>query len=178
MRRSTRRMVAGGAALALIGGSLAAALTFSASGPPPVIVMNTPLPAFSLPNVVPDGPPVSSAALRSRPAVVLNMWGSWCPPCVAEMPALEAAHRLLGPKVTFVGLDVGDQRSSAIAFIRRSKVTYPSGFDPGYAVADRIGNDGTPMTYFIAHGKVLIFNLGPLTEQSLLSFVQLYFGIS
>lgn len=176
MGRTTVWVTAGVVALALIGGSLAAALTFSGGAPQAVVVIDKPLPTFSLPNVIPDRPPVTSAWLGRQSAVVLNIWGSWCPPCRAEMPGIEAAHRRLGPRVTFVGLDVGDVQASATSFLKRLKITYPSGFDPNYTVANAIGDEGTPMTYFIAHGKELSFDLGAVTEKSLLSQVKLYFG--
>lgn len=63
--------------------------------------------------------------------VVVNVWGSWCGPCRAETADLEKVHqatRDLG--VSFVGIDIRDNRDSAIAFME-GRVTYPSIFDPG-----------------------------------------------
>jgi thiol-disulfide isomerase/thioredoxin len=63
--------------------------------------------------------------------VVVNFWGSWCAPCRAEAPDLEAtfqATKDLG--VEFLGIDVRDERDKAKAFQDGFGITYPSLFDP------------------------------------------------
>lgn len=63
--------------------------------------------------------------------VVVNVWGSWCPPCIAEAPALQAAWAgLQDQPVQFVGIDVNDNRAAALAHEKRFGVTYPSVADP------------------------------------------------
>lgn len=62
--------------------------------------------------------------------VVVNFWGSWCAPCRAEAADLETVYRQTkGAKVAFVGVNVKDRLSSARAFQRTKKVTYPSLYD-------------------------------------------------
>jgi thiol-disulfide isomerase/thioredoxin len=162
---------------AVVGASVATALTTSA-GTPNIAFLNLPLPRFSLSSLVPGGPRVSSVGLSDGSAVVLNFWGSWCPPCQAEMPALQAAHRELGRKVTFVGIDVQDTRHAAIALLRSVGVTYPSGFDASGAVEEEFDTNGTPATYFISHGRIIDLHPGGLTEGALLTDVRLLFGIT
>ncbi len=162
---------------AVVGASVATALTTSA-GPPKVAFLNLPVPRFSLSSLVPGGPRVSSLELSDKSAVVLNFWGSWCPPCQAEMPALQAAHRELGRKVTFVGIDVQDTRPAAIALLRRVGITYPSGFDASGAVDQEFDTNGTPATYFISHGRIIDLHPGGLTEGALLADVRQLYGIT
>ncbi|GAA4595976.1 thiol-disulfide isomerase/thioredoxin [Actinoplanes octamycinicus] len=61
--------------------------------------------------------------------VVVNFWGSWCPPCRAEAPDLERVYQATkASKVTFLGINSRDDRDSAKAF-ERGRVTYPSIYD-------------------------------------------------
>jgi thiol-disulfide isomerase/thioredoxin len=64
--------------------------------------------------------------------VVVNVWGSWCPPCRKEAPLLAAAARQLESSgVVFLGIDTRDaSTANALAFQRTYDVPYPSVYDP------------------------------------------------
>ena len=63
--------------------------------------------------------------------VVVNVWGSWCPPCIAEAPALQQVwEQSEGKGVQFVGIDFRDNVEDAKAHERRFGTTYPSIDDP------------------------------------------------
>jgi thiol-disulfide isomerase/thioredoxin len=64
--------------------------------------------------------------------VVVNVWGSWCAPCIAEAPALEAVHEQTeADGVVFVGINTKDNAASARAHERRFSISYPSIDDDG-----------------------------------------------
>ena len=75
--------------------------------------------------------------------VVLNVWGSWCGPCRAEMPDLQELQRTFGSRgVTVLGLDVRDDRDAARDFLADRSITYPNIFDqPGESL---VALDGLP----------------------------------
>lgn len=77
-----------------------------------------------------DGKRVSLADFRGK-VVVVNVWGSWCPPCRAEAPMLADAARDLAKKnVVFLGIDSRDpSEAAARAFVRRFDIPYPSIYD-------------------------------------------------
>jgi thiol-disulfide isomerase/thioredoxin len=63
--------------------------------------------------------------------VVVNVWGSWCPPCIAEAPALQQVwEQTEANGVQFVGIDFRDNVDSARAHEKRFGTTYPSIDDP------------------------------------------------
>lgn len=63
--------------------------------------------------------------------VVLNLWGTWCPPCRAEAKELEQVYvNTKASGVQFLGIDLKDTRSAAEDFMRNNNLTYPSIFDP------------------------------------------------
>jgi thiol-disulfide isomerase/thioredoxin len=155
-----------------------AALTVSAQPGPTIALLNLPVPHFSLQALPPSHAAVSSRTFRQGGPTVVNFWGSWCPPCVEEMPALEAVHHELGNKVRFVGIDEEDTRGAALSFLHHAGVTYPSGFDGNGAVARAFLLEGTPTTYFISHGRMLDFHTGRMTKKQLLTYLQQIFGVS
>ncbi len=134
-------------------------------------------PAFDLEALGRNGERVSLAEHRGRP-VVLNVWASWCAPCVKEMPLLERTHQQLGDRVQFLGVDGNDSRRLAIDLMAKTKVTYPSGYDPSDAVFRRYRLRGRPTTVFIdAHGTIRGIHAGELREPDLHELLHRYLGI-
>jgi peroxiredoxin len=86
-------------------------------------------PAPELQGTLLDGGSFDLAEQRGK-VVVLNVWGSWCPPCRAEAPTLEQAWRDFAPQgVQFVGINTRDGEATAQAFERNFGITYPSVVD-------------------------------------------------
>ena len=141
-------------------------------------------PDFTLPSLT-GGPPVTFSALgrdRHRP-VVLNFFASWCTPCQAETPLLAATARAgqaKGSPVQFVGVDVAEPPAAALAFARRSGITYPIGVDAHLDVsAARYGLNGQPNTFFVdASGKVLGSHYGAVSEPLLEGWLHRLAGAS
>ena len=79
----------------------------------------------------PDGAPVTLAAFRGKP-VLLNLWATWCAPCVAEMPTLDAAAKTLNGKVTVltVSQDLDGAAKVAPFFAQHHFTTLKPYLDP------------------------------------------------
>jgi thiol-disulfide isomerase/thioredoxin len=83
--------------------------------------------------------------LRGTP-VVVNVWGSWCPPCIEEAPDLAAVSKEFEGRVQFLGIDIFDEREAARDFILRYDWRYPHVFDPRGEIRDGLGYIGQPIT--------------------------------
>jgi thiol-disulfide isomerase/thioredoxin len=89
------------------------------------------------------------AALRGNP-VVVNQWGSWCPPCRAEFPFFGESAEAHADEVAFVGVDIQDERDDAEEFLEEFPVPYPSIYDrDAEAVASLDWAQVSPTTWFI-----------------------------
>jgi peroxiredoxin len=99
------------------------------------------------------GATIKMSTYRGK-TVVLNFWGSWCPPCRDEAPTLAVLSQQYGKQgVTFLGDDVNDSPTNALAFTRGVGITYPSINDPGFAVVQKFSQvapvSDTPTTVVI-----------------------------
>ena len=132
---------------------------------------------FSLEEVRAGRPPVRLLDFQGKP-VVLNFFGSWCSPCLREMPDFQAVAERYEGRVAFVGVTVSDTRPGAEEVLERTGVTYPAAFDPENKVALAYGVTGMPTTVFIsADGKLLERAQGELNERQLEKILErLYFS--
>ena len=110
--------------------------------------------------------------------VVLNKWGSWCPPCVKETPDLVRAWaqiQAMEAPVTMVGLNFRESPQTGAAFAERSGMTYPSLSDEdGVLPLELQGRaQATPTTLvFDTEGRIAAAVAGPLTTATLIGLVE------
>lgn len=95
--------------------------------------------------------------LRGYP-VVVNVWASWCAPCLAELPYLQQASAMYGRRVAFLGVNSEDDREAANTLLRDFPLSYPSYFDPSSAIAKSLGvSHGLPTTVFFDKAGEQVF---------------------
>jgi cytochrome c biogenesis protein CcmG, thiol:disulfide interchange protein DsbE len=94
---------------------------------------------------------------------VLNVWASWCPPCLVEHPVVSD----LAKRVPVVGLNYKDQRGDALPWLARNGDPYAlSVFDLDGRIAIDYGVYGVPETYVIDRKGVIRYkHIGPLTPE-------------
>jgi thiol-disulfide isomerase/thioredoxin len=137
-----RRALVAGAALGLLLGACADHGGQEATGEPRALL---PEDRLALPTFDMAEYRALLEELRGTP-VVVNIWGSWCPPCTAEAPGLAEVSSQFEGDVQFVGVDILDARRPARDFILRYDWQYPSVFDPTGAIRDGLGYVGQPVT--------------------------------
>lgn len=89
--------------------------------------------------------------------LVLNFWATWCPPCISELPSLNAMARTLAPKgVVVVGVSIDQDEKAYKAFVQRFKLSFETARDPEASISSEYGTFKIPETYVIGpDGKVL-----------------------
>jgi len=87
----------------------------------------------------------------SGKTVVLNVWATWCPPCRAELPSLQALQdELGGDGFAVIGLSIDRDGDFVREFLRETGVAYPNYLDPDRALAGRIlAMDSYPQTLIV-----------------------------
>lgn len=134
-----------------------------------------PLAEVSGPNL--DGTGTLSAKAYPGKVVVINVWGSWCPPCRKEAPDLQAASEETAAVAQFLGVTSRDLQTAAPQrFVRENKITYPSIYDPSgqalLAFAGDLPPSAIPSTMVLdREGRLAVRVLGPVSRTTLVQMI-------
>lgn len=119
----------------------------------PSTMIGRPLPEFQLAPASETRPGVSLADFEDGKPRLLNIWASWCLPCKAEAPHLEALNKA---GVEIVGVAIRDKREDVDRFLAEHGNPYTRiGVDDISAIQLEIGSSGVPETFLI-DGKGII----------------------
>jgi len=116
------------------------------------------------------------------PAVV-NLWASWCRPCVQELPALGKLAAKADSGVTVLGVVTGDKRASAASLAEELGITFPMLFDERSRLSAELAKQrrvsaALPTTLFVADGHIVFLYQGPaLDEATLDQLVDQHLGV-
>jgi thiol-disulfide isomerase/thioredoxin len=122
------------------------------------------------------GKPFNLRSLRGD-VVVVNVWASWCAPCIAEAPGLQKVYEQTEAEgVRFIGINTEADQAAARAHERRFEVTYPSLADDGGRVLLRLRGSlpptATPSTLVLdRNGRVAARVIGRVDASTLQSLV-------
>jgi len=111
------------------------------------ISVEYPAPALTIIDL--EGRPVSLQDYLGK-VILVNNWATWCPPCKAEMPALQEyyeAHKDQGFMI--VAIEAGDEPSSIKQFVDEYSLTFDVLADPNMLALAVFRNDGLPNSYVI-----------------------------
>jgi thiol-disulfide isomerase/thioredoxin len=96
---------------------------------------------------------VNLASLRGH-VVVLNFWASWCPPCLEELPSLNAMQQEL-PEVRVIGVSIDDDPAAYALFLRRHPAAFETVLDSQGKSNALYGTYRPPETYVIDRNGVV-----------------------
>lgn len=132
-------------------------------------LIGQPLPALNLPDL--DGQPHPLGAYRGR-RVLINLWASWCLPCLKEMPALDQAQHKFGEKGVIVLGIAMDEPTHVRAFLAAHPVNYPIliGHTHSPSTSLKLGNVTQTLPYSLLideDGRILAAHSGPMDTAQL-----------
>ena len=128
-------------------------------------------PDFSL--RTPEGETVTLSELRGQ-AVLVNLWATWCPPCKAEMPTLQAYHnKYNGEGFSIIAINDGDPTPDVVQFAKDYNLTFPIWLDPTYiATEDAFKTLNLPSSFVIDRNGIIRWQwVGEINRKMLEKFV-------
>jgi cytochrome c biogenesis protein CcmG, thiol:disulfide interchange protein DsbE len=130
-----------------------------------------PAPKLTLSNL--QGDPVSLVDFRGR-VILVNLWATWCPPCKAEMPALESFYRKHKEQgFTIVAVNDGDPTSDVIQFVADYGLTFPVWLDPTYIATEQAFKTLSLPSSFVINrqGNIVLTWIGGINKKNLEQYV-------
>ncbi len=127
-------------------------------------MIGNPLPSFDLRPATADRPGLSDTYFRNGRPKLLNVWASWCLPCIAEAPHLERLQRA-GAEIT--GVAIRDRPEDVARFLDRYGNPYSRiGADDLSEVQLGIGSSGVPETFVIdGNGVIRYQHIGDIRAE-------------
>ncbi|MEW6707165.1 DsbE family thiol:disulfide interchange protein [uncultured Methylibium sp.] len=132
----------------------------------PSPLVDKPAPAFDLPQLHDPAARLTAEQMKGR-VWVLNVFASWCTPCLAEHPYVTQLARQ--PGITVIGLNYKDRPEDAKGWLRKHGDPYAKiAVDAEGRVGIDYGVYGVPETYLIdKQGVIRHKQIGPITPQTL-----------
>ena len=124
----------------------------------------------------PGGKPIRLSDLHGK-VILVNIWATWCPPCRAEMPAMERTYNTYkdqGFVVLAVDSTIQDALPNVSSFIDEYKLTFPVLLDESGEVTRLYRVQSLPTSFFIGADGIIreVVIGGPMSEALLQSRVE------
>ncbi len=125
-----------------------------------------PAPDFTLKDL--DGNTVRLSDLRGK-VIFINFWATWCPPCRAEMPEIEAVHQEYKDKgVVVLGVDISEPESTVRQYIQEGGFSWTIVLDKTGEVSRDYQITAIPTSFFLdREGIIRVVNIGAMTKRAM-----------
>jgi len=127
----------------------------------PLLGKGVPAPNFTFPGL--DGKKVSLADFKGK-VVLLNIWATWCAPCVAEMPSMEKLYQELKDEgFEILAVSVDESGAEAVSpFMEKHKLSFPVLLDTRGEIKNLYQTTGIPESFIVdKNGIILEKIIGP-----------------
>ncbi|MEJ6594329.1 DsbE family thiol:disulfide interchange protein [Parasphingorhabdus sp.] len=135
-------------------------------------MIGKPMPAFALPAAIGQRPALSSADVSKGKPTLLNIFASWCVPCIAEAPQLLALHRA-GVEINAIASR--DTPEDIAIFLNRWGNPYTRiGTDTTSKVQLNLGSSGVPETFVIDGNGIIVYqHIGEIRQEDVAKLIEL-----
>jgi cytochrome c biogenesis protein CcmG, thiol:disulfide interchange protein DsbE len=132
---------------------------------------NHPAPDFTLVDLA--GVPVQLIALRGQ-VVLVNVWATWCPPCRAEMPMIQAAYEQYRERgFVVLAVNLQEDAPTVARYMAQGGLTFPALLDRDGAVSNSYQARVLPSSFFIDRaGVVRAVYRGPMARSVIAGTVE------
>ena len=134
------------------------------------VEVNYAAPELTLQNV--NGNTESLTDYRDK-VVLVNNWATWCPPCKAEIPTLEAYYKAHSEQgFVIIGIEAGEAQKDVLQFVQGANITYPIWFDLKNASLNAFRSANLPNSFVIDRkGIVRLAWVGQINREVLEKYV-------
>ncbi|MDX1645894.1 MAG: TlpA disulfide reductase family protein [Longimicrobiales bacterium] len=137
------------------------------------VITGTEAPDFTFPSL--DGGDVSLSDFRGEKVVLVNVWATWCPPCVEEMPSMQRLYESLeGEDFEILAVSVDAPMGEVDAFGRPGgdlrdfteelELTFPILHDPSSSITNLYQTTGVPESFVIGKDGIIYKKVAGPTE--------------
>jgi cytochrome c biogenesis protein CcmG, thiol:disulfide interchange protein DsbE len=136
-------------------------------------MVGKPVPDFALPAALPERPGLTSADLATGEARLLNVFASWCVPCIAEAPQLLALQQR---GIPIEAVAIRDRPEDIAAFLARWGDPYQRiGADRDSSVQMAMGSSGVPETFVVdGNGIIRHQHIGDIRPEHMAEIIEAY----
>ncbi len=103
-----------------------------------------------------EGEALALSDLRGR-HVLVNFWATWCIPCRAEMPYLEAISTERSDEIVVLGINMGEKADRVAPFVEEFGLTFPVLLDPPAAFTAEHNVRGLPVSFVVDEEGVVVY---------------------
>ena len=128
-------------------------------------------PDFTFTDLV-TGKTTKLSDLRDKP-VYLNFWATWCPPCVKELPHIQAKYEQYKDRIHFLAISVDSEQEAPAQFISSKGYTFTVGYGNESEISRAYNIEAIPASYIIGtDGTIKAQIVGSMDEADLERFLQ------
>jgi len=104
-----------------------------------------------------EGNVIEVSQLRGK-TIFINIWASWCPPCIAEMPGINKLYQQLkdDPNIKFLMISVDEEQKKALELHHRKEFDFPIYF-PASRLPDALSYQSIPSTFVISPEGYIVY---------------------